>query len=221
MAAGGNHRSGKPEGQGSGKPPANGTGGVSFLNLLGRFRRFFSDALGIFLIALAVMTLLAIFDLTGGSVLGVWSQNLRLSLGWGSILFVGVLAYSGYLLLNPRKRHLKEINWGRIMALEVAGFSFLILLAVIGGQSIDRAEVGLDGGVVGWGLAEFFTQLLGPVWWAVVVALVFVWSLAVGLGASGRFSRSARVWLRSQQAPRASDNLLQGSMEAGNGGAEA
>ena len=46
--------------------------------------------------------------------------------------------------------------------LEVSAFSIMALLSIFGGNLIARAESGLDGGVVGWGIAEFFGLLLKP-----------------------------------------------------------
>ena len=40
--------------------------------------------------------------------------------------------------------------------LEVSAFASLSLLSIIFGHSLERAETGLDGGLVGWGIAEFF-----------------------------------------------------------------
>lgn len=184
------------------------SGEISFLDIVTRFRRFLWDALGVLLIALALMTLLSILGLTQGSLLSLWSQNLRLTFGWGSLLIVGVLGYAGYLLLIPRRQNVTDFDWPRIISLEVAAFAFLILLAVIGGQSIDRAEAGLDGGLVGWGLAEFLTQLLGPIWWVVLILVLFFGALAVGLGITTRLRTATEARLEAIASPETSETVV-------------
>jgi hypothetical protein len=65
-------------------------------------------------------------------------------------------AVAGLMVLRMRSHQLRlhgfglavsspKIHWGRIIALEIAAFSALAFLAVLGGRSVDRADVGLDG----------------------------------------------------------------------------
>jgi S-DNA-T family DNA segregation ATPase FtsK/SpoIIIE len=55
------------------------------------------------------------------------------------------------------------VKIGRILAMEGAFFSALALASVIGGSTLTRAEAGLDGGLVGWGLAELPLALGIPI----------------------------------------------------------
>jgi DNA segregation ATPase FtsK/SpoIIIE, S-DNA-T family len=185
---------------------------VSILDIVARFRRFFADALGVLLIAGAIMGFLAIFNLTRGVILTPLAGNLKLAFGWGSVLLLAALAYGGYLLINPRRRDLKEINWQRFVVLEISVFSLLILLTFVGGHSIDRAEAGLDGGLIGWGLSEFLTQILGPIWWIIPVGVVFVWSIASGLGISTRLRAWSGMKLESLSAGLKTDDVLDGAV---------
>ena len=50
-------------------------------------------------------------------------------------------------------------DWRRVIWLEVAAFSIMGLMSIIGGDAIERAEVGMDGGLVGWGLSGFIAIL--------------------------------------------------------------
>ena len=89
---------------------------------------------------------------------------------------------------NHRQPLQPKVRWGRIIALELAGFSALGLLSVIGGRLVDRAELGLDGGFVGWGLAELvavglkFLSLDRNLWGGLVFGLIILLCLGYGLG---------------------------------------
>jgi len=120
------------------------------------FGRFVRDGLGVLLIAVALMTLLALGNLTRGLLLTPWAELLSLWFGWGAYLIVTAIGYSGYAFL---RRSTTPLPWGRLFALELAAFLTLGLLAAVGGNSLLRAESGMDGGRVGWGLVTLFWRL--------------------------------------------------------------
>ena len=157
---------------------------VTALNLLARFQRFLRDIFGILLLALSTMTLLSLIapGLAGGSLLTGWKNFLNRWLGLGSILMVLALGIIGLLLLRRQNKALSEqkhglqpipailpaeefrplIPWMRLFFLEIGAFIALALLAATGGNSLVRAEQGLDGGRIGWGLAELVRSTLSP-----------------------------------------------------------
>ena len=156
-----------------------------------RFERFSWDIAGVFVLVVASMTLLAIIypAQATGAWLQPWTDFLLGLFGWGSVWLVMALGALGLWML--RRRHLGQLpsgSWGRIVALELAAFTSLGLLAVMGGTLFARAEQGLDGGRVGWGLAELLRLLLAPLglgggmWRTLIFALILAWSLLVGLG---------------------------------------
>jgi S-DNA-T family DNA segregation ATPase FtsK/SpoIIIE len=160
------------------------------LRLVIRFRRFFQDVGGVALLALGAMTLLALIGSTSGAWLTAWAALLSRWLGFGSYLLAFSIGAAGFFLLYLQRRgEMLSLNWGRVVALEIAAFSLLALLALLSGGSIERAEVGLDGGLVGWGVVSLLRILLGmalPDWlvsvvaWLLVLA-VFAFSIVVGL----------------------------------------
>src|SRR5258708_7378365 len=81
------------------QPPAN-----DWLDRLENFNlhfgRFLRDALGVLLIAAALMSLLALWGWTGGVLLTPMAQWLSIWFGWGSYFIIGALVYSGYLFLR-------------------------------------------------------------------------------------------------------------------------
>jgi S-DNA-T family DNA segregation ATPase FtsK/SpoIIIE len=140
--------------------------------LVAYFERFGRDILGVMLLTLAAMTFLALLlpGLSGGLLAG-WAAFLRLWLGWGGLWFAAGLAGAGWWVLRARQaEHSHKGVWGRVFWLEGAAFASLALLAVLGDVSLSRAEAGLDGGRIGWGLAELLRRLLAPLgldgrWW--------------------------------------------------------
>jgi len=149
---------------------------VALVNLFARFQRFSRDIAGVFLLALALMTLLALFapELAGGILMVGWKNFLYSWLGWGSVLMIFGLGIAGLLLLRWQKRasgalgnqsgesFQSPLPWLRLFALETGAFAVLGLLSSLGGNSLQRAESGLDGGRIGWGLAELVRMILSP-----------------------------------------------------------
>jgi S-DNA-T family DNA segregation ATPase FtsK/SpoIIIE len=134
------------------------------------FGRFLRDMGGVALLAFAVMTLMALWGITGGILLKPWAAFLKLWIGWGSYLLVLAFVLGGIFLF---RRDDRPIRFGWIISFELASFLTLGLLAAIGGFDLVRAELGKDGGRVGWGLANFFTTIAGTVWG--VILLVLLW----------------------------------------------
>ncbi len=141
------------------------------------FGRYIRDAIGVLLLALALVSLLALWGLTGGLVSTFWAEELLLWFGWGSYLVVLAMGYGGITLIwrgGPR------IGWARGLALEFATLLTLGLLAFVGGVSLVRAEAGMDGGRLGWGIAYPLTLGLGAIWGAVVLFLIWLICIMTG-----------------------------------------
>ena len=81
------------------QPPKN-----DWLDRLARFNlhfgRFIRDVVGVLLIALALMSLLAIWNLTKGYFLSPWAGALSTWFGWGSYLVIAAIGYGGFILIN-------------------------------------------------------------------------------------------------------------------------
>ncbi len=97
--------------------------------------------------------------------------------------------------------------WGRFLLLELAAFASLAFLGVWGGFSIERADAGLDGGQVGWGLAELTRRVLATaglesaLWSGGLLLLAFMVFLAAGLGLPARWAAALQAQLaRSERA---------------------
>lgn len=105
------------------------------------FGRYLRDVAGVLLIAIALMSLLALWNLTSGILLTPWSEFLSKWFGWGSYIIILAIGYGGLVLF---RRDGKPLGLIRILSLELASLLTLGLLAVIGNNSIVR------GSGVGW-----------------------------------------------------------------------
>jgi len=158
------------------RPPALDSSGVDLLTLLTRFQPYLRDITGVSLLALALMTLVALaLPHYAGGLLLWWAETLRKFFGWGSYWFVLVFGLLGFWALKRRPEGAPPNGrfWLRLLALEVAIFASLALLAVTGGLDPARAEAGLDGGRVGWGLGELLSLSLGPLGVLLVLGTLF------------------------------------------------
>ncbi|MBE7534735.1 MAG: DNA translocase FtsK [Anaerolineales bacterium] len=142
------------------------------------FGKYARDAFGVFMLAVALMTLLALGKFTEGWILTPWADTLLRWLGWGAYFAVVAFGYIGFIALY---RDAPRLGWSRLFALELASLLTLGLLAAIGGGSLMRAEAGADGGRIGWGLVTLFWRIdrLGG-----TLILLILWSLSLmtGLG---------------------------------------
>lgn len=178
------------------QPPNNRAWAVRALNFLLRFQRFGWDAAGVLTLTLALLILLAHLQLTDGALLTPLVILLQRAFGWGIFIIVVGLGVLGLLLLRRRTAKTPLLNWTRVVAFEVATVAMLVLLALMGEQSLARAEQGLDGGLFGWGLAEFFTLLMPPPVVAVLAIVLFFLGMAIATGLMAALRREMVAGLR-------------------------
>ena len=158
-----------------------------FSNWWLHFDRFGWDVLGILFIAFTLLTLVGLLGWTQGALLTPWIVLLNRWMGWGRYLVVIVLGLLGLVALRWRLSRSLQINLGKVLAVEAAAFVVLALLSIMGGESLPRAESGLDGGVIGWGLATVIESVI-PVPWStglLVLALILFVLFGFGLISSG------------------------------------
>jgi DNA segregation ATPase FtsK/SpoIIIE, S-DNA-T family len=141
------------------------------------FGRFLRDALGVVLIAFALMTFLGLRGYTQGVLLTPWVDLLLLGFGWGAYLVVIALGFAGYAFL---RRSGTALPWARIFVLEFAALLTLGLLAAMGGNSLVRAESGADGGRVGWGITRLVWQFTGESFGTLLLFVLWVLALMSG-----------------------------------------
>ena len=143
-----------------------------------QFGRFTRDLIGVSLISFSVMAFFAIWNWTDGFVLTPIALILRTWFGWGSLLILAGIAYLGYSFLQ---RQQTSLHWGRILALELGALLTLGLLAIPFGNDLFRAESGMDGGRLGWGIVRLLWQM-GTIPGTLVLLLLWALSVATGFG---------------------------------------
>lgn len=144
-----------------------------------RFGRFVRDAAGVLLIAFALMSLLAVWRITDGALLTPFANLLTIWFGWGGFLILFAIGYIGYSLL---RREGGEIHWWRLIALELASLLTLGLFAVSQGNNLIRAESGMDGGRLGWGMITLAWRSLGEIGGTLVIFLLWLLTVMTGFG---------------------------------------
>ncbi|MBM3125917.1 MAG: DNA translocase FtsK [Chloroflexi bacterium] len=145
------------------------------LNL--QFGRFARDGIGVTLLAIALMILMTTLGLAEGLIISPLSSWLSLWFGWGNLLIIMGIGYLGYSFL---RRGREVVRWGRLVGIELASVLTFGLLSALGGNDLIRAESGMDGGRLGWGIVTFFWTLLGNAggWFA----LILLWALSIMAG---------------------------------------
>lgn len=164
------------------------------LSMVLRFERFLWDMSGVAAVTFGILLLLGLAGWTEGQILVWFSEFLRRWLGVGAWLLPLVAVLVGVRMLRKRHSELPPPPWGRIFILELAVVVGLLLLALLGGSSLSRAESGLDGGLVGWGLAELVLFILPPIAAIPLAAVVFLLLLGIGMGAWGLLVNLAYRW---------------------------
>ncbi|NWG06250.1 MAG: DNA translocase FtsK [Chloroflexi bacterium] len=142
------------------------------------FGRYVRDAAGVLLIALAVMTVLALGGYTEGALLTRWAGWLSPRFGWGSYLVALAIGYCGLILL---RRDGFTVKWGRLFAIEFAALLTLGLFAALGGNNLTEAEAGAYGGRIGWGLLRLFWEL-GKIWGTLLLFVLWLLAVMTGFG---------------------------------------
>ena len=172
-----------------------------------RFARFGWDILGVGLIASALVTLIGFISrglqLEGaqGFFVSWWVSVLAQGFGWGWPLVIAALSILGLMCLRRRFSAWPRIHLGRVLALEGLAFGLLTLLAILGGFSLENAEAGQDGGVIGWGLARLLDRAL-PLPWSTMVVLALMALFAIyGLGGWQWIVMRLKRWSRAVSAP--------------------
>lgn len=162
-----------------------------------RVRKYVWDVFGVILLAVTFISILGLLGLTSGRVVDLWIVVLQRLFGWGAAIMVGLVGLAGLSALKQHYEKLPTLHLSKVLALEGMAFSLLAFFASINAGDLDRAQAGLDGGVIGWGLAAPFLRIL-PDWGAVVLAgLCFALFGYFGLGLDDRITKVMEKWLGS------------------------
>ncbi|MEA3439891.1 MAG: DNA translocase FtsK [Chloroflexota bacterium] len=157
-------------------------------DLLNRAGSHVWDITGVILLALSLMTIVAIlFPGLAGGLLGWWVDVLRIWFGWGSLWVAITLFMIGVWMIRKQRQIDTNIKWGRILALEIAAFASVAILSLLNSRHPQGAEPG-PGGRIGWALSELSLLLfdilgvLAPYAAGLLFLILLFAGLLVGLG---------------------------------------
>ena len=169
------------------------------INGLTRFSRYGWDIAGVLLILCGLLLGLGLAGWSEGILIRPLSDLAWRWFGWGSILFVMLGLAGGVFCIFSQHHPAWKITFGRLVALECAALAVFPLLTLLGGASLERAEAGQDGGLVGWGLVELVreTGLSVDVITGLCAVLIALLVLA-GSGLTGVISRWAERTLAEE-----------------------
>jgi S-DNA-T family DNA segregation ATPase FtsK/SpoIIIE len=166
----------------------------------GQFRRFGWDLIGLVLISITILSLLGYFGISKGAIITPWIRLLSKFLGWGTILAIVMIGLTGVAAFRYSAGKGFPLSLGRVIAIEGAYFSLLACLSIYNGFSLERAEAGKDGGVLGWGLAWLLPGFLG----AILYTGLFVILVLVAAGVLSKVIQKIVSWGNQSQIERPS-----------------
>ena len=163
-----------------------------------RLERYSWDVLGVILLAASAITILALLNLSQGSFISPWGAFLKHWTGAGSYAIIFLMAYLGIAALRHQPERASRLDLGRVLALECVVFVIMALLSLFGGMSLERAEAGQDGGVIGWGLARLVSFLLPLPWSSLVLLALLLWFVLAGSGLGRWLILKIEDWLSQE-----------------------
>lgn len=157
-------------------------------------RRYGLDVFGVIMVALSILTLFGLFRWTNGTLISSWIKLITQWFGWGSYFFV--IAFLALGVWSFRKRVVGniELPLSKILTFELGFFALIAFLAVYGGMNLERAENGLDGGFIGWGLSNLFLRFIPDPIFSIILLFLIILSFAGGTGLLSWFFRKLDRW---------------------------
>jgi len=128
--------------------------------------------LALLLVALGVITLLALFQVTTGRWADAWVDHLRYWMGWGAYPAAVAILLAGLLWLQHHLDRPLEWRWRPFVGVELVLFGLLALTHTIAGQRDPwgLVEEGWGGGLIGWAVSVVLSTYLG---WPAAVLILF------------------------------------------------
>lgn len=160
-----------------------------------RFDRYSWDVLGVILLTGSAITALALLNLSQGTFISPWGEFLKHWTGAGSYAFIFLLALLGIAALRHQPERASRLDLGRALALEGVVFVLMALLALFGGLSLDRAENGMDGGIIGWGLAKLVSFALPLPWSSFLLMGLLIWFSLIASGVGRWILQQIEAWI--------------------------
>jgi len=153
-------------------------------DLVARLSPYRNEIAGGILLLLAIITLLSLLSLTGGTFSRWWADLFSQLFGWGASVAAVLMGGLGLLLMFGRLRdEERPLPLDMIVGVEVL---FLVGLAAAhlatattSDHGVYLARDGLGGGFVGWGISTFLVDMIGGVGAAIVLFVIGLLALVV------------------------------------------
>lgn len=157
--------------------------------------KYLLDLVGVILIALACIQMLAILGITRGVIITPITVFLDRWFGIGKYFFLASLFFIGIVLIRWHIQEERQINLRRILLIEVAIFSVMGLFSIFSRGDIISAESGQNpGGIIGWGISEFFSIFVGRIGSGIILSILFLLSVLSAFGILVKIKK----WVRAQ-----------------------
>jgi S-DNA-T family DNA segregation ATPase FtsK/SpoIIIE len=153
------------------------SGKVAPSPLMRQLAEYLEDLAALLLGVFAIISLLGLLGLTHGILVDRWTDISRRWLGWGAYAIPAAAGAAAWAFGRRSLGLHVRVNWPKIIAAEFALFSILAMLTFADGLSLPRAESGIAGGLVGWGLARLLSDVLGML---LALAVTAACTLAAG-----------------------------------------
>ncbi|MHC1785345.1 MAG: DNA translocase FtsK [Anaerolineaceae bacterium] len=178
--------------------PASSSGWLEELGVFWmKFSRIGWDGLGLLLLAISILTLLGLVQLSRGILISLWVNFLQVWFGWGSSVLALTIGFFGVYFLRVAAGVSQKMSLKKVLVVEGLFFTLLAMASLINRNSLARASDGQDGGLIGWGLATFFSKLLPTPLNSVVVGGLTVLFLILTIGMpkdwTGKLDRRIKI----------------------------
>jgi S-DNA-T family DNA segregation ATPase FtsK/SpoIIIE len=142
--------------------------------------------LGVLVLALAVVTMVGLFQRTSGTLIDWWSLLILRALGWGSYVVTLAAAAIGVLLTIGKLPDRRAMPWRSLAGAEIAFLTLLGLVHLLFAAEDPWAAArdGLGGGYIGAALSSVPAELLGAWLAGILLAAILLASLTVAAGLS-------------------------------------
>ena len=166
-----------------------------FFELTQKFSKYFLDFIGLLLIASAILLLLGYVGITKGVIVSPLVNWVNRWFGLGKYLIALSLIYLGIILISWHKNPDRKINLGRTILLELSILFLMGILSILSRSDIISSESGVNpGGIIGWGIAEFFSIFLGKIGALILLAVFSLLCIFTAFGILNKIKR----WVRAQ-----------------------
>jgi S-DNA-T family DNA segregation ATPase FtsK/SpoIIIE len=137
------------------------------------------ELVGLLLFVVAVISLLALLNLTQAGPLKGWTELLRRLAGWGVYPSILLMAALGLYLMLARFEGVVRITIGQVIGVELALLAILIMIHPIFGGGLAGALAGKGGGLIGWAISEPLLTFAGPLLTGALLLVLALLSLAL------------------------------------------